>query len=167
MSTPRGFTLIELMVVIAIIGFLASTVFAVLSDARLDARDKRRIADAQQIQKALELYVTERGVYPKESEGANGDVSTNTTFLSLIGPYLQGTPVDPSGLGNGTFFYYYDGAHTCGTKEFAVLIVRQMDKPEHANYQSFLNDVCGGTLDGEGRGGGEESYNLIIGNSSG
>ena len=155
------------MVVIAIIGFLASALFATLSDTRLDARDKRRIADAQQIQKALELYVTEHGEYPKESEGANGDLSTNTTMLARLEPYLQGVPIDPAGLGNGTFFYYYDGAHTCGSKSYAVIIVRQMDKPEYANYNTFLTDICGGTLDGEGRGGGEESYNIIVGNSSG
>lgn len=165
-NAPRGFTLIELMVVIAIIGFLASSVFAVLADARLDARDKRRIEDVKQLQRALNLYANDHNYFPRESEGANGNTATNATFRSMLEPYLQGIPVDPSG-GNSTFFYYYDGAHTCGGETYAVVFARQMDTPGNANYDSFLNTTCSGVLDGEGRGGGEESYNIIVGLSGG
>jgi len=66
-----------------------------------------------------------------------------------------------------TFFYYYDGAHQCGGREYAVVFARQMDKPENANYGAFLDSVCSGVLDGEGRGGGVESYNILIGYSGG
>ena len=163
----RGFTLIELIVVIAIIGMLASIVMAVLVGAQKDARDKRRITDVKSLQNALELYYVDHQYFPRESEGANGDVSTNATFHSMLEPYLKGTPADPSGIGNGTFFYYYDGAHQCGGREYAVVFARQMDKPENANYGAFLDSVCSGVLDGEGRGGGGESYNILIGYSGG
>lgn len=166
-SAASGFTLIELIVVIAIIGFLASVVFAVLADARLDARDKRRIEDLKQLERALHLYANDYQSFPRESDGANGDTATNQTFRTLLEPYLQGIPTDPSGIGNGTFFYYYDGAHTCGGRSYAVLFARYMDKPENANYDSFLATTCSGILDGEGRGGGTESYNIIIGLSGG
>lgn len=165
--SARGFTLVELVVVIAVIGFLASVVFAVLADARLDARDKRRIEDLKQVERALHLFANDNNHFPRESDGANGDTATNGTFRTMIQPYLQGTPTDPSGVGSATFHYYYDGAHTCGTKTFAVLFARQMDKPENANYNSFLNTTCSGVLDGEGRGGGEESYNIVVGLSGG
>lgn len=167
MKYSRGFTLIELIVVLAVIGFLASIIFVMLTDARLDARDKRRIEDLKQIERALHLYVTDHQHFPKQSEGANGDTATNATFLALIKPYLQGTPIDPAGAGNGTFYYYYDGVHQCGTKTFAVLFARQMEKPENSNYDSFLNTTCSGVLDGEGRGGGTESYNIVVGLSGG
>lgn len=163
----RGFTLIELIVVIAIIGFLASVVFAVLADARLDARDKRRIEDVKQIERALHLFANDNNHFPKESDGANGNTATNSTFQNILAPYLQGTPIDPAGQGDSTFYYYYDGAHQCGSRTFAVLFVRQMDKPENANYSSFLNTTCSGVLDGEGRGGGSDSYNIIVGLSGG
>jgi len=163
----RGFTIIELLVVVAVIGTLSSIVLAILSDARLDARDKRRVADVQQIQKALELYYVDHNTYPRESEGANGNTATNETFQEMLAPYISGKLVDPAGVGNNTFYYYYDGAHTCGNRSYAVLFARQMDLPENANYDAFLNTTCTGILDGEGRGGGEASYNIIIGLSGG
>lgn len=166
-TKARGFTLIELIVVIAVIGFLASVVFAALADARLDARDKRRIEDVKQLERALHLYANDNNHFPRESEGANGDTATNQTFRSLIEPYLQGIPVDPVGMGNGTFYYYYDGAHQCGNKILAVLFVRQVELPKNANHDEFLATTCSGVLDGEGRGGGTESYNIVIGLSGG
>lgn len=158
----RGFTLIELIVVIAIIGMLSSVVLAVLSDARLDARDKRRIADLEQLRRALELYHVDHNYYPRESEGANGNIATNDTFKAVMRPYISGELADPAGIGDGTFYYYYDGSHTCGDRTYAVVFARQMDKPENANYDAFLNTACGGVLDGEGRGGGISSYNLRL-----
>jgi len=55
-NSTRGFTLIELLVVIAIIGILASVVLASLSTSRAAARDANRLAEAKQLQTALELY---------------------------------------------------------------------------------------------------------------
>jgi len=162
-KSKLGFTLIELMVVMAIIGMLASIVLTLVSGAQRDAKDKRRIADLQQLQKALELYYVDHQTFPKESEGANGSIGANPTFLSLLGPYLKGTPGDP--VNNGTFYYYYDGAHQCGARTYAVVFARQMEKASNANYQTVLNETCAGVLDGEGRGGGEESYTVILGYS--
>lgn len=161
----RGFTLVELIVVIAIIGVLSSSVLALLSSAQREAKDKRRISDLQQLQRALELYSVDYQGFPKESEGANGNTATNEIFRALIKPYLQGTALDP--INNGTFYYYYDGSHQCGSGLFAVIFARQMENPENSNYNDFLNTTCGTLLDGEGRGGGEESYNIKLGRSSG
>jgi len=59
-----GFTLIELMVVISIIGLLASVVMANLSTSRLKAADARRIADFRNVKVALELYHNKYNQYP-------------------------------------------------------------------------------------------------------
>jgi prepilin-type N-terminal cleavage/methylation domain-containing protein len=63
-ATHKGFTLIELMVVITIIGLLASTVLASLQSSRVAARDAQRIQEARQLINALELYRNQNGRYP-------------------------------------------------------------------------------------------------------
>ncbi len=55
MNNQKGFTLIEMLVVIAIVGLLSSVVVVGLGGAREKARDARRIADIRQIQNALEV----------------------------------------------------------------------------------------------------------------
>ncbi len=163
----RGFTLIELVVVIAIIGFLASVIFATMTNVRLDARDKRRIEDMKSLEVALNLYHNDHNEFPRESGGANGNVTTNQTFIDSIKPYLQGIPFDPAGKSDPNFYYYYDGAHQCGSTMVVMIFARQMDLPSNSNYASTLNTACGGVLDGEGRGGGTNSYNIIVGKSNG
>ena len=164
----RAFTLIELLVVVSIIGFMASAVLAAVSNAQLEAQDKRRIADLHNLEIALTNYYTRYNTYPTEASGANGNISTNAVFkAALIPQYLAGTPVDPTGPSNPTFYYYYDGRHNCGGKYYAVIFARQMNKPANSNYADFLNTTCSGVVDGEGRGGGTASYNIILGSSGG
>src|SRR3989344_3413947 len=66
----KGFTLIELLVVIAIIGLLSTLAVVALNNARLKARDAKRVADIKQIQTALELYYQENTAYPEQTAAA-------------------------------------------------------------------------------------------------
>jgi len=67
-----GFTLIEMLVVISIIGILATLVAANLNSARSRARDAERKSDIKNIQTALRLYYNDFGSYPPNSGGAGG-----------------------------------------------------------------------------------------------
>ena len=60
----KGFTLIEVLIVIFIIGLLASVVLIGLGSFRARGRDARRAADLRSIQHALELYYGKSGSYP-------------------------------------------------------------------------------------------------------
>ena len=61
----KAFTLIELMVTMAMIGFLASIILIALVNTRLKARDAKRVTDAKSIIKSFELYLNDNGVYPQ------------------------------------------------------------------------------------------------------
>ncbi len=63
MNNRKGFTLIEMLVVVAIIGLLSSVVVVGLSGARQKARDAKRLADIQQVMNSAEVQFTNAG-YP-------------------------------------------------------------------------------------------------------
>lgn len=96
----RGFTLIELIVVIAIIGILATFLLVNFSGVRARARDTQRKSDIAQIQAALEFYRSDNGAYPPEGTGnGNFPVSTScgASLKNTLGTttYLEKTPCDP------------------------------------------------------------------------
>lgn len=68
-TAVRGFTLIELMVVIAIIGMLSSVVIASLSTARLRARDASIRGEVQQFATLFELQFNTSGSYASLQPG--------------------------------------------------------------------------------------------------
>lgn len=59
-----GFTLVELLVVVSLIGVLSTLVIANLNSARERARDAERKSDLRNIQTALRLYYNDAGRYP-------------------------------------------------------------------------------------------------------
>lgn len=60
----KGFGLIELLTVIAIIALLSTIAMVVYSGAKQKARDAKRIADAKQISTALNLYFDDKELFP-------------------------------------------------------------------------------------------------------
>lgn len=67
-----GFTLIEMLIVVAIIGLLSSVVLVGLGDVRKDARDTRRVSDVRQMQNQLEIYYSEHQNYPPDIYALSG-----------------------------------------------------------------------------------------------
>jgi general secretion pathway protein G len=98
MVRKSGFTLVELTVVIAIIGILATLGLTNYQASMQRARDGKRKADLEQIRSALEMYRTDNQTYP---------VGTLVSGQS-IGSYLT-IPQDPS---SGRQYYYNGSANS-------------------------------------------------------
>jgi type II secretion system protein G len=99
----KGFTLIEILIVVAIIGMLSSIVLVGLGSFRSRGRDARRAADLREIQNALELYYAKNGNYPAEESSV--DVSELNLQNEGIG--VTKIPADPSS--GQTYQYGSDG----------------------------------------------------------
>src|SRR3989344_1099535 len=65
-NNKKGFTLIEVLVVVSIVGLLASVVLVGLGGFRARGRDTRRLADLKSIQNGLELFYTKNNSYPAD-----------------------------------------------------------------------------------------------------
>lgn len=111
----QGFSLVELLVAISIIGILISVVYTNFGAARELARDDRRQTDLKQMELALELYKAQTGRYPAACRGANswsGEVGTSFAcpsggeyVVGLTPDYIASLPTDPNSGGSQSFVY--------------------------------------------------------------
>jgi general secretion pathway protein G len=94
----RGFTLIEILVVIAIIAMLAAIVGPAVMNKLGGAKTKTAAIQIADIDKALDLFKLDVGRYPSNVEGLQALVSAPPTAGGWNGPYLKGgLPSDPWG----------------------------------------------------------------------
>lgn len=112
-SRSRAFTLIELLIVIAIIGILTSIIMVNLASARSKARDVKRISDIGQIQLALELFYDRCKAYPANSGGGDYVLSESTTCSIpanssiILSSYISKVPTPPtSSLVQPNYIYH-------------------------------------------------------------
>lgn len=135
MKLRAGFTLIEILVVIAIIGILSSVIIASLNTARERARNASYLVQIREYQKALALYYTNQGSYPGTSAwgcigtgfpggvcwNSSGYNESNTTSVSLraaLAPYIDVTSVPgPTGKTFGPMYRPNSGGY-----EFIVIL---------------------------------------------
>jgi prepilin-type N-terminal cleavage/methylation domain-containing protein len=131
-SKKQGFTMIEVVVAIAIIGILATIVYASLGESRKKARDVQRVSDLQQVQLALRLYKDVHGFYPGfERDDDNNIVLIPDRYengvalssLTELSSFFGGSvPQDPQG---GE--YYYNPMYDCNGYNKNILVAISME----------------------------------------
>lgn len=100
-NQKKGFTIIELLVVVAIIAMLSSAIFTFTAGIKSRSRDSRREKDIKEIQNALGLYWNSGFVFPICSEAVvNGTADCLSSALVSAGS-ASGLPVDPLGGATG------------------------------------------------------------------
>ena len=108
----RGFTLIEIMVVVVILGILAAIVLPKVINRPDQARIVRAKQDINSIQSALDLYRLDNGAYPTTDQGLSALITKPTTppIPQNWHQYLKSdkVPTDPWGA---AYHYLNPGVH--------------------------------------------------------
>ncbi len=105
-----GFTLIELMVVIVILGLLATIIMPKILDRPEQARRLTAKVQIKNIQSALALFKTDTGRFPTTSQGLEALINDPGLKGWKQGGYIEGSkvPIDPWG---NPYMYLCPGVH--------------------------------------------------------
>lgn len=139
-GATRAFTLIELLLVIAIIGILSTVVLSSLSATRVKARDSNRVSEVRQIRYALELYFDTNGKYPTCLYAGGSCVTTldGSTFMPSV-------PKDPlTGLG-----YSYAGVGSganCSSYHLGISLEDKKNYALQTGSDAAPRTVCTGSV---------------------
>jgi prepilin-type N-terminal cleavage/methylation domain-containing protein len=151
LSKSRGFTIVELLIVIVVIAILAAISIVAYNGVQDRATKSRRISDMSTIVKALELYKAEKGYYPAAQPNSSGGWERSAVnpanFLQALknDKILSTVPVDPKNsapLGSTgaentftsyTYYLYTSGSpYGCDTSVYGPVYVLKIEAPGNA-----------------------------------
>lgn len=151
-SQKGGFTLVELLVVIAVIGILASATIIIINPAQQfkKARDTKRKSDLEVIRASLELYKADNGTYPITSDWVISE-SANPWIPGLSSSYIKNLPKDPKNTGgnpitSGNYEYGYYSATWCsaspGVSYILTARLENAADSQAGNYIEYGSSPC-------------------------
>jgi len=123
----KGFTLVELLVVVAILGILMAAVVLAINPAEImkKGRDSTRLSDMDSLRKAVDLAIADGGTLTATAAAGDSTVGTRavngTGWVNVnVAQYLSTLPIDPrnavsfaDAAGNtvtGKYLYFSDGS---------------------------------------------------------
>lgn len=134
----RGFTLVELLVVITIIGILSSIGLSTFTSSQMKSRDARRKTQLKQLSDAFEAYYNDYGRYPSDA-----DIDWDQVFTDGKTTYMVKLPKDPT---QGLTYEYLPAADNKSFQLYARLENTNdpgVPKDADLNPQVFQNLACG------------------------
>jgi len=99
MRAKSGFTLVEILIVVVILGILAAIVIPQFSDASTEAKTSSLASDLQTIRSQIELYKIQHNDNPPTLAGFVAQMTAKTDVAGAVGtdfgPYMREVPVEP------------------------------------------------------------------------
>lgn len=138
-----GFTMIEMLVVISIIGILASLALISFTGSQRQARDTNRKSDLKQYQNALEAYANlTSGLYPSRTTVSSLYSTVCSDLNSVINPDITCSQ-DPKTLVDGSYYdykYISDGTGSGTTTATNYVIWARAENSASAKYFVFCSN---------------------------
>lgn len=152
-----GFSLVEILVVVAIVGILATALMVTQGGSSAASRDAQRKADLTSLKNAVELYKNKYGRYPQSCNGAGawgGQIGTAyecadgsaVYILGLSPEFINVLPRDPKL--NGTESGYVYQTNAAGT--VFKIMARNTVETENISRAPYLFMGCDITSDSSG-----------------
>lgn len=133
-AKQKGFTIVELLIVIVVIGILAAIVIVAYNGVQGKARDSARIAKVKSIAKAIELYYVDNGTYPQILDGQGretvcgsqtdnwGHCDRNKILSDMLAPYLKIDPTSLSDATQGNYWYWYTSQAADNYQTYGMMV---------------------------------------------
>lgn len=150
-SKVSGFTIIELMVVVVIMGLLSSIIITSLAGSRAKGRDGQRISDLHQLQLALTLFFDRCGQYPLSMTSGASLRPSDTSLTADTCPNISGNTLTlsdfiskiPTPPGGTPYSYYpisiYYTTNSVVGKGVSYVLVTTLEKDNAAMGKSLLS----------------------------
>ena len=133
----RGFTLIEIMVVVVILGVLAAIVIPRFLDRPDQAKVTKAKVDMKGLEESLGMFKLDNGFFPSTEQGLKALVTKPTTGripgTCIEGGYLKKVPLDPW---SNPYVYLSPGLHS---KDFDLISYGADGEPGGEGYDADLN----------------------------
>ncbi len=105
----RGFSLVEMLVVVAIVGLLIGLVGPAAMRQLQSSRVKTTEAQISQVRAALDIYLIDTGTYPSQAQGLQALVTAAPGVAGWNGPYLRDGALPQDAWGNAFGYVVRDG----------------------------------------------------------
>lgn len=132
-----GFTLVELLIAIIIVGLVTGVVITSSAAIQRTARDSQRTADLRTVQSALQQYYADQNFYPDNNLNSPLNLSTSTTITSATG-----NPSPPASVKTYTTSIPKDPNSNTSTPYCYSAFVSVADTTTDCNNQSSSTTKC-------------------------